>query len=90
MTPEMVHPDLQQDTGCNPSAMYELCAVLTHVGRSADSGHYISWIKRANNEWFKFDDERVSIVRDEEIQRLDGGGDWHIAYICLYRAKSLA
>ena len=23
---------------------YELCAILTHQGRSADSGHYIAWV----------------------------------------------
>lgn len=26
---------------------YELCGVLTHKGRSADSGHYTSWIKQS-------------------------------------------
>ena len=25
---------------------YELAAVLTHKGRSADSGHYVSWVKQ--------------------------------------------
>ncbi|KAI8377303.1 hypothetical protein BD560DRAFT_432995 [Blakeslea trispora] len=82
-------PELIQDIGCNPTGQYELAAVLTHVGRSADSGHYIAWVKKADNEWHKFDDDKVSILQDADIERLDGGGDWHTAYIVLYRAKKL-
>lgn len=37
--------------------------------------------------WWKFDDDKVSQVTQDEILRLDGGGDWHMAYICLYQSK---
>ncbi|KAI7864610.1 hypothetical protein BDF14DRAFT_1875895 [Spinellus fusiger] len=86
---EFIDPELLKDVGCNPTGQYELCAVLTHVGRSVDSGHYIAWVKKGDDEWFKFDDEKVSMVHDADIQKLDGGGDWHTAYIVLYRAKQL-
>ncbi|KAF7724077.1 Ubiquitin carboxyl-terminal hydrolase 14 [Apophysomyces ossiformis] len=86
---QYIDPELAKDVGCNTTGVYELCAVLTHVGRSADSGHYIAWVKKSNDEWHKFDDDKVSIVKDADIERLDGGGDWHTAYIVLYRAKRL-
>ncbi|RUS23821.1 hypothetical protein BC938DRAFT_474570 [Jimgerdemannia flammicorona] len=86
---QFVDPELAKDNGANVFAQYELCAVLTHVGRSAESGHYIGWAKRADNECIKYDDDKVSIVCEEDVQKLDGGGDWHMAYICLYRAKKL-
>lgn len=110
---EYVDPDLKNDVGANVTGQYELCSVLTHVGRSADSGkedmvaldgndaiiasltlhlytgHYISWVKKGGNEWLKYDDDKVSIVKEEDIQKLDGGGDWPMAYIVLYRAKKL-
>ncbi|KAK7826889.1 hypothetical protein U0070_026485 [Myodes glareolus] len=38
----------------------------------------------ADDEWIKFDDDKVSIVTPEDILRLSGGGDWHIAYVLLY------
>ncbi|CAI2179213.1 14091_t:CDS:10 [Funneliformis geosporum] len=41
-------------------------------------------------EWIKYDDDKVSIVTEEDIQKLDGGGDWHIAYILLYKSKQIA
>lgn len=31
-----------------PIGKYELVAVLTHKGRTADSGHYIAWVKQEN------------------------------------------
>lgn len=67
---------------------YELCAVLTHRGRAADSGHYVAWVKDQGTRWFKFDDHQVSVHTEEEVKKLSGGGDWHMAYICLYRAKN--
>jgi ubiquitin carboxyl-terminal hydrolase 14 len=72
----------------NTLGKYELIAVLTHKGREAEAGHYIAWVKQAKDKWLKYDDDKVSEVRDEEIKKLDGkgGGDWHIAYMCLYRS----
>ncbi|KAI8853404.1 hypothetical protein BC829DRAFT_382730 [Chytridium lagenaria] len=84
-----VPESLYTDVGANVSGQYELIAVLTHVGRAADSGHYIGWAKNDKGEWWKFDDDEVSLVTPEEITKLEGGGDWHTAYIVLYKAKSL-
>ena len=84
-----IPPRLANDIGANVSGHYELCAVLTHVGRTAESGHYIAWTKNTKGEWWKFDDDRVSMVNEDEITKLEGGGDWHTAYICLYKARGL-
>lgn len=50
--------------GTNVSGMYELCAMVTHKGASADSGHYIGWARKeggfdpsGEEEWYKFDGE---------------------------------
>lgn len=47
---QFIDPELLKDVGGNPTGQYELCAVLTHVGRSADSGHYIAWVKKAESK----------------------------------------
>ncbi|OMH86095.1 Ubiquitin carboxyl-terminal hydrolase 14 [Zancudomyces culisetae] len=105
----LIHPSLKSDIGCNPSGFYELVAVLTHIGRNANSGHYIAWVRHENDPvtgsnqiqgasppsgtshwWYKFDDNNVSIVSENDIKKLEGGGDWHTAYITLYKAKDLA
>uniref|UniRef100_A0A8B9P6Q2 Ubiquitin carboxyl-terminal hydrolase n=1 Tax=Apteryx owenii TaxID=8824 RepID=A0A8B9P6Q2_APTOW len=77
------------DTGSNNCGYYDLQAVLTHQGRSSSSGHYVSWVKRKQDEWIKFDDDKVSIVTPEDILRLSGGGDWHIAYVLLYGPRRI-
>jgi len=79
---------------------YELVAVLTHKGRSADSGHYVSWIHKTgglkfiwfrNNccffldEWYQYDDDLVTNKKLDDVLNLRGGGDWHMAYYCVYR-----
>jgi ubiquitin carboxyl-terminal hydrolase 14 len=44
----------------------------------------VSWIKKPDGTWYKFDDDKVSEVKEEKIKELYGGGDWHMAYICIY------
>lgn len=69
------HPySFPEDVGSNNSGFYELQAVLTHKGRSSSSGHYIGWIRRKEDEWFKCDDDTVSMVTSDEILKLSGGG----------------
>ncbi|RGB27955.1 hypothetical protein C1646_768439 [Rhizophagus diaphanus] len=88
---KLVDPELNKDIGANVSGLYELCAVLTHIGRSAESGHYVGWVCKENSEdWIQYDDDKVNIVPQEDILKLDGGGDWHIAYMLLYRSKKIA
>ncbi|GAV02338.1 hypothetical protein RvY_12921 [Ramazzottius varieornatus] len=76
------------DVGSNNSGFYELQAVLTHQGRTNNSGHYVGWVKRGDI-WLKFDDDKVSGVHPEEILKLSGGGDWHCAYLLLYGPRPL-
>lgn len=38
--------------------------------------------------WWKYDDEKVTEVSQEEIMLLKGGGDRDMAYIAFFRAKS--
>jgi ubiquitin carboxyl-terminal hydrolase 14 len=68
---------------------YELIGVLTHKGRSADSGHYVSWTKKEDGQWIQFDDEEMIPRKDEEVLALSGGGDWHMAYLLLYKAQKV-
>ncbi|PWN92273.1 cysteine proteinase [Acaromyces ingoldii] len=45
--------------------------------------------KPPQQEWYKFDDEKVSVVPREKIMTLDGGGEDSVAYILLYRSKRI-
>mmetsp|Transcript_33279 Transcript_33279/g.51033 ORF Transcript_33279/g.51033 Transcript_33279/m.51033 type:complete len:167 (+) Transcript_33279:186-686(+) len=64
---------------------YELVGVVTHKGRSADGGHYVGWVHAKGDQWLQFDDDIVSTVKTDDILSLRGGGDWHTAYLCIYR-----
>lgn len=65
---------------------YQLSAVLTHKGRSADSGHYVAWVKQADGAWALFDDDQIIPKTQEDVLALSGGGDWHMAYLLMYSA----
>ncbi|GAA0139885.1 hypothetical protein Leryth_003128 [Lithospermum erythrorhizon] len=72
------------------TGVYDLVAVLTHKGRSADSGHYVAWVKQDSGKWVLFDDDNPVPQLEEDIPKLSGGGDWHMAYICMYKARTVA
>ncbi|KAL5728862.1 ubiquitinyl hydrolase 1 [Ranunculus cassubicifolius] len=72
------------------TGIYDLVAVLTHKGRSADSGHYVAWVKQENGKWVEFDDDNPIPKQEDDITKLSGGGDWHMAYICMYKARVLS
>ena len=81
--------------------LYELFGVVTHKGRDADGGHYMSWVRAPdsgkaekipdtdefNDDWYVFDDDEVSPCKTEDVLKLKGGGDWHMSYLNFYRAK---
>ena len=58
---------------------------MTHKGRSADGGHYIGWVHASGDDWLQCDDDIVTAVKTDDIMALRGGGDWHTAYLALYR-----
>ncbi|KAJ5068641.1 ubiquitin carboxyl-terminal hydrolase [Anaeramoeba ignava] len=69
----------------NDTGYYQLISVLTHIGLSADSGHYIAWAQTEPNKWYEFDDDDVSLIEEKDIEQLYGGGRGHIAYFCIYQ-----
>ena len=68
-----------------PTGRYQLVAVLTHQGRSSDAGHYIAWTNKKDEKWVKYDDDTTTVVNLTDVLELKGGGDWHMAYICVYK-----
>ncbi len=67
---------------------YDLVAVLIHKGRNVDSGHYVAWVKQDSRKWIEFDDEQPILQKEDDITKLSGGGDWHMAYICFSSCSS--
>lgn len=58
-------------------------------GEELDVSSFSCHLCLLSDEWFKFDDDKVSVVSPEDILRLSGGGDWHIAYVLLYGPRVL-
>ncbi|CAP22269.1 Protein CBR-USP-14 [Caenorhabditis briggsae] len=80
--------EFESDPGSNNSGFYELKGIITHKGRSSQDGHYVAWLRSAeDNKWRLFDDEHVTVVDEEAILKTSGGGDWHSAYVLLYEAR---
>ncbi len=79
-------PEAQAVPIGNTSGYYELCGVISHKGRDADHGHYCAWAKKGTH-WLIYDDHNCAPVTEEDVRRLRGIADGHIAYVLLYRSR---
>ncbi|CAI7281756.1 CPS_collapsed_G0017710.mRNA.1.CDS.1 [Saccharomyces cerevisiae] len=82
-------PNLEK--GENPSCVYNLIGVITHQGANSESGHYQAFIRDEldENKWYKFNDDKVSVVEKEKIESLAGGGESDSALILMYKGFGL-
>ncbi|KAI5953587.1 UBP6 [Candida jiufengensis] len=82
-----------ENTTENPSSVYELNAVITHMGANADGGHYKAYVKDPNDlegeNWWLFNDDKVSSVSREKIETLSGGGESDSALLLIYKGLGL-
>jgi len=58
-------PFLSNPEPCN----YKLYGVLVHAGASLRSGHYFSFIRGANNFWYRMDDSSISQVSWNNVEQ---------------------
>ena len=56
-----IYPYVDHDCGYDRECKYNLFGIVNHEGR-IDFGHYFSFIKIGNKNWFKFNDSRVSMI----------------------------
>jgi len=54
--------ELSRFQKCNNSSSlkFDLFATSNHLGKSSNEGHYISYCKHENGNWYKFDDQNVT------------------------------
>lgn len=67
---------VNKDNLTRKKTQFKLFAVVNHIGMSAASGHYTIYIN-VNNNWLKFDDEKVTPIRKERVNSSN-------AYILVY------
>ena len=53
-----IYEFMEHDCGHDKDCKYELFGIINHMGR-INSGHYYSYIKLENKEWFEFNDSKV-------------------------------
>lgn len=56
---------------------YQLCAIVEHIGKNPNGGHYICYSRTFDGRWLKFDDDRVTTIENEGHLELQ-------AYMLLY------
>ncbi|KAK9241046.1 hypothetical protein V1525DRAFT_393540 [Lipomyces kononenkoae] len=80
-------PDNTTDDVENPDQIYELSAVVVHVGGGPYHGHYVSIVKTEHSGWVLFDDEMVERVDDAYVRNFFGDRPGLAsAYLLFYQA----
>lgn len=75
------------DDAEDPDRLYELYAVVVHLGSTPFHGHYVSIIKTKDRGWLLFDDELVIPVDRNYVRNYFGGDPRNpaCAYVLFYQ-----
>lgn len=74
------------DDAEDPDRLYELYAVIVHIGGNAYHGHYVSVIKTEDRGWLLFDDEMVEPVDKHYVRNFFGDKPgMACAYVLFYQ-----
>lgn len=74
------------DDAEDPDRLYELYAVVVHIGGGPYHGHYVSIIKTQDRGWLLFDDELVEPVDKAYVRNFFGGENvLACAYVLFYQ-----
>ncbi|KIY73376.1 cysteine proteinase [Cylindrobasidium torrendii FP15055 ss-10] len=68
--------------------LFNLFAIVVHIGNGPHHGHYISIIK-SGAVWLVFDDETVSPIPESEIPKYFGDSNSGSAYVLYYQAADI-
>ncbi|POS85132.1 cysteine proteinase, partial [Erysiphe pulchra] len=78
------------DDAEDPDRLYELYAVVVHIGGNAYHGHYVSVIKTQDRGWLLFDDEMVEPVDKHYAQKFFGDKPgMACAYVLFYQETTV-
>lgn len=74
------------DDAEDPDRLYELYAVVVHIGGNAYHGHYVSVVKTPDRGWLLFDDEMVEPVDKHFVRNFFGDKPgMACAYVLFYQ-----
>ncbi|SPO39510.1 related to deubiquitinating enzyme ubh1 [Pseudozyma flocculosa] len=77
------------DDAEDPDRLYELFAIVVHIGAGPHHGHYIAIVK-VGERWVLFDDDNVSYIDECEISKYYGDRPGiGSAYVLFYQAVDL-
>ncbi|GEM06878.1 ubiquitin carboxyl-terminal hydrolase 12/46 [Rhodotorula toruloides] len=77
------------DNVSNPDRLYELWAIVVHIGVGPHHGHYIAIVK-SGKRWIVFDDNNVYPIEQNDISRYFGDTPGQgSGYILFYQATDL-
>ncbi|KZV81035.1 cysteine proteinase, partial [Exidia glandulosa HHB12029] len=73
------------DDAEDPDRLYELFAIVVHIGAGPHHGHYISIIK-SRGTWLQFDDNTVEPIKESDISKYFGESNSGSGYVLFYQA----
>ncbi|THH08363.1 hypothetical protein EW146_g9020 [Bondarzewia mesenterica] len=76
------------DDAEDPDRLYELFAIVVHIGNGPHHGHYIAIVK-APSGWLIFDDDKIDSIKESDIPKYFGDSPSGSAYVLYYQAVDL-
>jgi hypothetical protein len=76
------------DDAENADRLYELFAIVVHIGGGPHHGHYTTII-RSQECWFLYDDDNVESIKESDIPKYFGESSVGAGYVLFYQAPDM-
>jgi len=76
------------DDAENADRLYELFAIVVHIGGGPHHGHYTTII-HSQASWFLYDDDNVESIKESEIPKYFGESSVGAGYVLFYQASDM-
>lgn len=73
------------DEAENSERVYDLCAIIVHIGSGPHHGHYVAVVKN-NNQWILLDDEEVHPLDESDLFQYFGESNLGTGYLFIYNS----
>ncbi|WVN86941.1 uncharacterized protein L203_102116 [Cryptococcus depauperatus CBS 7841] len=78
-------PNTTEDSA-NPDQLYELFAMMIHIGNGLQQGHYVTVKRTPSGQWVMCDDDNIEPISDQDLLYWMGDRPNGAGYVLFYHA----
>ncbi|ADV22400.1 Ubiquitin thiolesterase 9, putative [Cryptococcus gattii WM276] len=87
--PTTLIPPNTTDNCENPDQIYDLVAIMVHIGNGPVQGHYVTVKRTPSGRWVMCDDDNIEAIEENQLEYWLGNRTQGQGYVLFYQARGI-